>query len=371
MNKRFLTCLVGLAAIALLAIPGQSAEVPKPEFYGLYAVADGKLYGIDSHDSSLDEHRQPVRIARTENDFKAGGGTVAQVPVLPGSLNLLVFVKGSPLQAAAQLKLQQLSFVRRMTINENDRSYRQVYQPNTWVAATDFGYAGLGATAIELRFKPVKGEDEMVIAVPASPLKPGLYVLGDNFLFAVPPIDTAVSSRCIDAARAVGTFASWRTWPCTEAPASASAATTAPPSPTPGAQNVGGKAALGAGARATGFIVTGSEVPVFESADSMNVKAHLSSGTPAANAKGSFLGAPKEFALEEANGRTHIVYLQERRMKVGWVDSRQLSRFDYDCSCKLGCNPMDLSLRQGSSWTECFERARSSQTLSGRPSSNN
>lgn len=228
MKKRVLACLAvaGSVVVLPLAVSGQAAEIPKPEFYGLYVVAEGKLYGVDANDAQLDGSRQPVHLARTESDFKSGGGAVAQVPELPGSLNLLVFVKGSPLQAAAQLKLQQLSFVRRMTINENDSSYRQTYQPNAWVAATDFGYAALGKTAIEFRFKPVKGEDEMVLAVPASPLKPGLYILGDSFIFGVAPIEAAASSRCIEAARAVGALASWRTWPCTEAPAAASGAIT-------------------------------------------------------------------------------------------------------------------------------------------------
>lgn len=359
MNTKALANLFGISAAALFAIAGQAAEIPIPEFYGLYIVADGKLYGIDSQDSSLGERRVPIRLARTEKEFKVGSATVAQVPVLPGSLNILVFVKETPLQVAAQLKLQQLPFVRRMTINENDPHYRQTYKPNSWVAATDYGYTDLG-TPIELRFKPVKGEDEMVLAVPASPLTPGLFILGDNFLFAVPPIEEAVSSRCIDAARQVGVVASWRTWPCTEIPSEAqSAVATAPSLATPEVTGTG--AASSSEKSGFGFIISSNGAPVFETADSMDVKANLPSGTPAANAKGKFLAGPKEFALEEANGRTHIVYLQDRRMKVGWVDSRHLTRFAYDCSCKLGCNPMNLSLRHGSSWNECFEKARSSQ----------
>lgn len=133
-----------------------------------------------------------------------------------------------------------------------------------------------------------------------------------------------------------------------------------------GEEELPNRQTAGTGTSGVGFIIIGSEVPVFEKADGLEVKAHLSSGTPAANAKGSFLGAPAEFALEEKNGRTHILYLQDRRMRVGWVDSRQLSRFGYDCSCARRCDPLRLTLLQGSSWNDCFERSRSSQTPPAR-----
>jgi hypothetical protein len=310
----------------------------------------------------MQELRQPVSLARTEKDFKAGGGTVAHVPVLPSSLNLLVFVKGSPLQIAAQLKLRQLPFVRQMTINENDPHYRTTYQLNAWVAATEFGYTDLGTRPIELRFKPVKGEDEMVLAVPVSVLAPGLFVL-DDFIFAVPPIETAALSECIDAARPVGGFAAWRTWPCSGAPVvEQPPSSRAQPSTMSRADQPDAGAAAGSIETALGFIVLENDVPVFKDAGGTEIKAHLPSGAAAANAKGSLLGLPTEFALEEANGRTHIIYLQDRKTRWGWVESRQLNRFEYDCSCKPRCNPTDYSLRQGTSWTDCFERARDSET---------
>jgi hypothetical protein len=125
-------------------------------------------------------------VSKTEKDFEAGGGPAAPVPFLPASLNFLVYVKGNALAAAGQLSLRQLPFIRSMTINANDSNWRRTYQLNTWVSTTEFGYANVGADTVELRFKPVKGHDEMVIAVPSTPLSPGLYRLGQGFIFAVP-----------------------------------------------------------------------------------------------------------------------------------------------------------------------------------------
>ncbi len=80
MKRKVLVRLIGAAFGGLLAVAMQAAEIPKPEFYGLYIVADGKLYSVDSPDSELDKRRRPVRLARTEQDFKSGGGTMTQVP---------------------------------------------------------------------------------------------------------------------------------------------------------------------------------------------------------------------------------------------------------------------------------------------------
>jgi len=109
-----------------------------------------------------------------------------------------------------------------------------------------------------------------------------------------------------------------------------------------------------------GFISLGDDVSVFGSATVATTIAHLAAGTPAANAKGTFLEDSWEFTLEEMNGRTHIIYLKNGRKKVGWVDSQQLGRFAYDCSCAAMCDPLEATDPQGTTWNRCFERARSS-----------
>jgi hypothetical protein len=107
------------------------------------------------------------------------------------------------------------------------------------------------------------------------------------------------------------------------------------------------------------FIVAGDEVPVFGDSKVSTVVARLAAGTPVANAKGTFLEDSWEFALEEMNGRTHIIYLKGGRMRIGWVESLHLRRFAYDCSCAEKCDPLNRSEPQVSAWNGCFERARS------------
>jgi hypothetical protein len=251
---RRLRCLTWILAVSPLIFTSlcQAGDTPIPEYYGIYLVANEKLYSLDAPDASLEELRQPVRLSRTEKEFEGGGG-LASVPTLPDSLSFLVFAKGSPLDAAELLKLRQLSFVRTMTINDDDVHYRQTYHLNTWVAATGFGYAGVGETEIKLRFKPVKGEDEMVLAVPASPLQPGIYILGNDFAFAVQPLDAAATSKCIETSRAVGLYAAWRTWPCAQASTTSSGPTTAVPPSRLRAEGTAGGQVAGP--------VTGSELP--------------------------------------------------------------------------------------------------------------
>lgn len=341
-------CLATLGVVIALATVSQAAEPPLPEFYGLYAVADGKLYSLDTSDPTLAARAQSVRVSRTEKEFSAGGGVTLSVPSLPPNLNFLVYVKGNALQAASQLDLRQLPFIRTMTINANDRNWRRTYHTNSWVSTTEFGYANVGATKVELRFKPVKGQEEMVLAVPATALNPGLYRLGGDFLFAVSDLGAAESDRCIDATNGAA-MGPWSVVRCSDVEAEIAASgapshTTSKPSPT--------------GEVGVGFEVAADDVPLYSSAEGQEIKARLVKGTLCANAKGRSLGTPNEFRLEENNGRVHVAYLHEMRtMKDGWVDSSALDRFTYECSCSPArCTPINFSLR-AHTWNDCFERA--------------
>lgn len=346
MNSRI--CFATLGVVIALATVVQAAEPPLPEFYGLYAVADGKLYSLDTSDPALAARAQSVRVSRTEKEFSAGGGISLSVPSLPPSLNFLVYVKGNALQAASQLALHQIPFIRAMTINANDRNWRRTYHPNSWVSTTEFGYANVGATKVELRFKPVKGQDEMVLAVPATALSPGLYRLGADFLFAVPALESAESDRCVDATNGVA-MGPWTIVRCSDVEVAIPASGT----PSHSANQPSSTGEVG-----VGFEVTVEGAPLYSSAEGQEIKAHLAKGTLCANAKGRSLGTPNEFRLEEKNGRVHVAYLHEMRtMKDGWVDSSVLDRFTYECVCSPArCTPINFSLR-AHTWNDCFDRA--------------
>lgn len=330
------TQLLGAALGLALHSRALAADIPLPEFYGIYIVADGKLYSLDTPDANLDKLRQPIAIGHTETDFKRAGGQVLSVPVLPPSVSVLVFAKGNPLEVAERMKLVALPFVRQMTINPSTSS-RQTWNPNSWVAGKDFGYVGLGETAIELRFKPVKGQDEMVLAVPSSPLSAGVYGLS-GFFFSVGSLERAAAVRCIDAVG--GAFDPWRLSPCV-GPAEASSGSTAP--------------ANDARDTAIGFVVMGNDVPVFSAPNASGVTTKLPQGTLAANAKGTYLDPSWAYDLEEANGRTHIVYLRDGRMRAGWAPSEMLRQFPYDCSCAPACDPIQRSPQV--EWNPCFQKA--------------
>ncbi len=349
-TKPLVVCLL----VVLLSVSArerlQGAEPPLPEFYGVYIFADGKLYNPDPKEKAFSTLTS-VPVSRTEAQLKVHGATV-NVPVLPASMNLLVFSKGDPVQVAAKLPLHQLSFVRRLTI-QNGPHPPIVYQPRSWVAATDPGYVGVGETAIEMRFKPVKGQNEMVLAVPSTPLSPGVYSISGEFLFAVMPLDEAVAARCQEAALGGGVIG-WRLSPCGNAGDQVSETPAKEPS-----GRIRGRRA-GASGTGVGFIVSTNDVPVYADATTTETKARLAAGEAVANGKGTFLGSVKEFSLEESNGRTHIVYLENRHIRNGWVESKQLTRFDYDCSCSSNCSPLAMTMLQGSTWNECYERARQS-----------
>jgi hypothetical protein len=339
-KRLVLTLLLGAALGLALNNRALAADIPLPEFYGIYIIADGKLYSLDTPDSNLDKLRQPIAIGHAETDFKRAGGQVLSVPVLPPAVSILVFAKGNPLAVAERMKLVALPFVRQMTINPSTNS-RQTWNPNSWVAGKDFGYVGLGETTIELRFKPVKGQDEMVLAVPSSPLDPGVYGLS-GFFFSVGSLERAAAARCIDAVG--GAFEAWRLSPCL-GPAEASAVNTAP--------------ANDARDTAIGFVVTGNDVPVFSGPKGSGATTKLPQGALAANAKGTYLDPSWAYELEEANGRTHIVYLREGKIRAGWVASEMLQQFPYDCSCAPACDPIQRSPQ--AEWNPCFQKAQQSK----------
>ena len=127
--------------------------------------------------------------------------------------------------------------------------------------------------------------------------------------------------------------------------------------PGQGVAQSAGQPTQGKASTGIGFVVEGNEVPVFGGDKVPAITDRLSVGTAAANAMGTFLEESWRFALEERNGRTHIIYLKNGRKRIGWVDSGQLRRFSYDCSCGEMCDPFDPADSRGSVWNACFVRA--------------
>lgn len=111
---------------------------------------------------------------------------------------------------------------------------------------------------------------------------------------------------------------------------------------------------------AIGFIVTGNDVPVFSDLNGSGVTTKLPQGTLAANAKGMYLDPSWAYELEEANGRTHIVYLRNGKIRAGWVASEVLQHFSYDCACAPACDPI-LRTAQAE-WNACFQKAHQDQS---------
>jgi hypothetical protein len=106
---------------------------------------------------------------------------------------------------------------------------------------------------------------------------------------------------------------------------------------------------------AIGFIVTGNDVPVFSAPNGSGVTTKLPQGALAANAKGMYLDPSWAYELEEANGRTHIVYLRDGKIRAGWVASEMLLYFPYDCTCAPACDPILRSTQ--AEWNACFQKA--------------
>lgn len=180
-------------------------NLPLPEYYGTYAVAGQKLLSVDSS-STPKVSTSPVRIGARASAYQAcqGAAVVAGVsPVsvveLPSDVHFIVFFQPSgelsPMVVAQHLELQPVDYVRSVQVTDcvQGSPLRQGTE-NAW----DF-LAG----PVEMRFKPIPGQQEMVVAAPASDLAPGVYMLSGgalkrNFLFAIPPLADAEKSSCID-----------------------------------------------------------------------------------------------------------------------------------------------------------------------------
>ena len=191
----------------LLSCQSKNAT-PIPEFYGTYAVSDGKLVSIDSK-SSQPIPVEAIKVGQHGDTYQICDRGAAVVPSPPKTINVasfsgnvefLVFLQtsgeASAMRLAQSLKVGALGFVRNTAVNCGNGV--RTGAEGGWETATRY---------VELRVKPVPGQQEMVVAVPSTPLDPGVYVLSGSSLqsvfqfeywFAVSPASEAEKTKCVD-----------------------------------------------------------------------------------------------------------------------------------------------------------------------------
>ncbi len=220
MKSLWIRVIIGIAVCVLfdtsLASSQTKPDIQLPEFYGTYAIAGGKTASLDSpQDFSKTE---PIPVGRRENPdnvcrfgasvFAATDAT--SVPKLTGDVQFLVFFEPAgtltPMLLAQDMKLKSVAFVRDVLFDchpdEAGRRDIRRGKENGWDFETN---------VLEMRIKPVPGQQQMVIAVPTSHLDAGIYRLSGGalkatFTFSVAPVDEAAKTRCIDLTVAYNIF---------------------------------------------------------------------------------------------------------------------------------------------------------------------
>ena len=227
-----------LSSLEAQEVPG----IELPEYYGLYAVVEGKLYGIGISVSSFSP---PLKRAALLTELRAGDLSTAQVLELPGNVEFLVFYQSeglaSSMEVAFTLDLKSYPFIRQCV----DQFGGEPFRANAWYVGGGRSVFLMSAVyehfkEIELLLKPLPGHPDITLARPASALRPGLYRLSsqfmeDYFVFVVPPISEAEHSRCIDILPAGDHHLAVA--PCGEAlrtlPSEATTVSESPPIPSP------------------------------------------------------------------------------------------------------------------------------------------
>jgi hypothetical protein len=255
---------------------------------------------------------------------------------------------------AEDLKLVRLVFVRTLAVDTGwPKNVRRQGGENGWDNIAAVG----GSEVIQLRVKPYKDLKDMVAGVPAVPLTPAVYVLTGGtlknpFVFSIHS-EEGERKQCVDVSCKFAMMAEeCLTRPCASISAGGDASvgnSTSASTETATARRAG-----------IGFRVKTDQLPVFTNSTGPETKGALPIGAFAANAKGSILGAPREYSLEQSNGRTRVLYLKPREngasfLAIGWVETDALDRFAYDCSCGKSerCEPVNATMR-GSTWNSCF-----------------
>jgi hypothetical protein len=226
----------------VLCIPNTvvAFQVPKPEYYGVYALDSSRLLGVNVSWSNYEPLRRPAVVGnRPLPGFRMVVPTTTNVAQLGPAVRFLFYFENTglltPMMAAADAKLHPMAFTRRKsTWNGNQRppKLERTEAVGRWDARDE---------RIELLMKPVDGEPRMVVVGPAKSLANGVYqlsALDTVFVFSVGPLDAAERERCVDEA-ATYVLAIWdsKFTPCGKSDAVAADAGTATTQnhPSPGA----------------------------------------------------------------------------------------------------------------------------------------
>lgn len=190
-----LTALVSFVSLRSVL----AASPPKPEYYGTYAVVDGKLLGIDVSWSTHTPPKQQVSVL-------AGlwpARSIAKVDIveLSSGLQFLFYFENTglvtPMTAASQASLRSMYFKRRKTTWNGNVRPPQLEKTET------ANYWDVADGNLEILLKPVDGKPQMVLGVPAKPLTAGLYRFSigkDTLLFSVGSLEAARRTSCFDEA---------------------------------------------------------------------------------------------------------------------------------------------------------------------------
>jgi hypothetical protein len=202
------------------------AGLPVPEFYGIYAVSNGRLIKLDGKEIHTEKsvsvrmgQRQPV--SGILNGAPVASSATASVPVFSADLKVIVYVQSggmvSPLLIAEPLRIEPLVFVRNLSVDTGfPNNVRRTGPENGWEYGNAPELLGLATgdhpEGLELLKKPFPGQKDMIIAGFAEKLSPGVYRFtlepgddllglggGKYFTFAVEPIPDAESTKCVDA----------------------------------------------------------------------------------------------------------------------------------------------------------------------------
>lgn len=198
---------------------GQST--PVPQYFGTYAVVDGRLLRLDGKTFNPSKTIS-VRFAdlKNENGFMAGQPGIVQprdlqIPVFPANLKLVVYEDDSP---NTEFELESLLYVKDLTTYKvNGGGIAQTFVVNGWDDSWNLAnmrrWSGLPSQDIELQYKPVSGQKNMIVAGLDEALPPGVYrlkreeggfatsLLGSGgLIFAVEPLREGELGKCANLA---------------------------------------------------------------------------------------------------------------------------------------------------------------------------
>jgi len=213
-----LTLGAGGTATAAAQTP---ATTPLPEYHGTYAVAHGMLVGLDVTPSQSTLRRVEVRLGQRAavadllRGAAIGSSASVALPELPSDAYFLVYRPTGlfgfgAIDIARNLRLQPMAYVRNVSTDTGwPQNVKGSGVENAWDSGSPTELLGLGDPLdkpVPLLTKSLSGHPDVTLAVPSSPLAPGVYELSLgfgplkdlSFGFAVESLDQARVAKCPD-----------------------------------------------------------------------------------------------------------------------------------------------------------------------------